>query len=302
MTVQQLLYAIEIEKQGSINAAAHILFISQPTLSIAIKELEKEIGFSIFRRTNKGIFLTDLGKEFIYYAKNVIIQMESLTNYCSLKTKIFSNRLNISSQHYAFINDAFIEYIEDIDSDDYNFRVKETQSIIAIQDVIDGKSDLAFILKSTFNKPFLEDLFDKKKIEYKKISDVKTHVFLSINNPLANKKSIHLDDLKEYPVVLYEQEGNEFFAEELIIQSDLKKIIYINDRATSMSIISRSNAYNLGTGYLSKEMKNAGMKAIPLENDIGEKEIGWIHLKKNIPTSQMLRFIDIVKRNLQNNN
>ncbi len=301
MTIQQLLYAIEIEKQGSINAAATILFISQPTLSIAIRELEKEIGFNIFKRNNKGIILTENGIEFIYYAKNVLMQMESLTNYCHHKTKSFSNKLFVSSQHYAFVSDAFSEYIKDFENEEYNFKIKETQSITAIDDVIHGKSDLAFILINTFNRLFLSEIFEKRGIAYHKICDVTTHVFLSEKHPLANKKSINLDDLEPYPVVVYEQEGNELFAEELIIQSDLKKVIYINDRATSMSVIANSNGYNLGTGYLSKEMYDVGMRAIPLENDIGEKEIVWIHLEKIKPTNQTLEFVSLVEKKLLEN-
>ena len=154
MTIQQLLYTIEIEKQGSINAAATNLFISQPTLSIAIKELEKEIGFKIFKRNNKGIILTENGIEFIYYAKNVLMQMESLTNYCHHKTKSFSKKLFVSSQHYAFVSDAFSEYVKDFENEEYNFKIKETQSLTAIDDVIHGKSDLAFILINTFGNFF----------------------------------------------------------------------------------------------------------------------------------------------------
>lgn len=301
MRIQQLIYAIEIEKQGSINAAANKLFISQPTLSIAVKELENEIGFKLFKRTNKGIIPTDQGIDFIYYAKNVVLQMDSLTNYCNLKTRNFSNTLLVSTQHYAFVSDAFIKYLKDIKFDDYKYKIKETQSIIAIEDVVDEKSDIAIILKSPFNIQFLDDLFEKKKITYNKIADVSTHVFLSKNHPLATKETISLKELKPYPVVVFEQEGSELFAEELIIQSGLNKVIYINDRATSMNVISETNAYNLGTGYLCRKMLSSGLIAIPLENDVGQKEIGWIHLEKNTPSTQVLRFIDLVRDNLDNN-
>lgn len=298
MTIQQLLYVIEIEKRGSINAAANKLFISQPTLSIAIKELEKEVGFDIFVRNNKGISVTEDGIEFIYYAKNVLMQMESLSNYCHHKTKSFSNKLFVSSQHYGFVSDAFGEYIKEFNNQEYNFKIKETQSVSAIDDVVHGKSDLAFILMNSSNRLFLKDIFDKRGIIYHKICKVKAHVFLNQNHPLVNRKSINLDDLEPYPVIVYEQEGNELFAEELMIQSDSNKVIYINDRATSMSVLANTNGYNLGTGYLSKEMYEVGLRSVPLENDIGEKDIIWIHLAKTKPTNQALKFVGIVKNKL----
>lgn len=295
MTIQQLIYVIEIEKQGSINAAANSLYTSQPTISIAIKEIEEEIGYRIFSRTNKGIILTSQGAEFIHHAKKVLYEYDTLNEICLQKTRQCEIKFRVSSQHYAFLNEAFIRFLNMHKHNSYNFVIKETKSLEAINDVYQKKSDLAFIMIGESNRTILNEIFEKKNIVFHNLFNPKPHVFLNKNHPLALNKTIALEQLVEYPVIIFEQDGSDLLAEELIVQKKLSKVIYVNDRATLIGIVSNSDAYNIGTGYLSKEMTDSGMKSIPMEVKQTHQEIGWIHLEKYEPSLLVYQFIDIAK-------
>ena len=300
MTLQQLIYVIEIDKYGSFNAAANNLFISQPTISVAIKELEDEIGYKIFLRTNKGTELTSNGIEFIHYAKNVLIEYEKLCDTFTQKKVTNKLKFRVSSQHYAFLSEAFVKFLEQYNYDSYNFVIKETKSLEAIEDVFQRKSDFAIILINDYNRTVLEDVFLKKGIDFHILANPKPHVTFRKNHPLANFKTITLEQLIDYPAIIFEQDGNDLLSEELIIQKQLPKVVFVNDRASLINIVINSDAYNIGTGYISKEMLDSGMVVKPmyLLHD-STQEIGWIHLKKYKPSIVTYQFIDIIKELLK---
>ncbi|MDH6603851.1 DNA-binding transcriptional LysR family regulator [Bacilli bacterium PM5-9] len=302
MTLQQLLYVIEIDKQGSFNAAATALYASQPTISVAIRDLEEEIGYKIFLRTNRGIKLTNRGVEFIHYAKKVIYEYDQLNEACLEYSKKDKIKFRVSSQHYGFLSEAFIIFFNSHNYDTYNFVMKETKSLEAIEDVFQKRSNIAIIAVTENNRTILEDIFEKKGIVFNHLSYPKPHVFVRKDHPLTKKDKIKVEDLSDFPALLYEQDGNDLLSEELVIQRKLNKVMYINDRATLIGIIGNSDAYNIGTGYLSDEMKNANMIAIPIESKHAtSQELGWIHLEKYEPSIEAYQFIEIIRKLLNKN-
>ena len=139
MTLAQLRYAITVANSNSMNEAARNLFISQPSLSSAIRELEEEIGVELFRRTNRGISVTPEGEEFLGYARQVVEQYELIeSKYVSKEhTK---KKFSVSMQHYTFAVNAFVEMVKQFGMDEYEFAVHETRTYDIITDVKDLKA------------------------------------------------------------------------------------------------------------------------------------------------------------------
>lgn len=296
ITILQLMYVCEIEKRGSLSAAATSLYITQPTLSSAIKELESNLGYKIFTRDQKGSIPTTHGAMFIAQAKTV------LKHYSALKTsylEIFPTRsttLKISSQHYAFLSEAINIYIKRHQCLEYNFVVKECKTFEVINDVFERKCDIGFVMMNDNNSSVLAAIFEQKAIQFKPLFNFKPHAFVNTNHPLTKYTSIALEDLYEYPTVVFEQEGNSLLSEELILQTALNKVIYVSDRATLMTLIANTDAYNIGTGYLSCEMKKIGMKAIPINNQLLPLQLGLIYLEEQQITQQAQILVRIIKR------
>lgn len=134
MTLQQLKYIVEIVNRGSMREAASRLYVSQPSLSAAVKELETELGFDIFIRSNKGISLSMQGSEFLGYARQVLEQAELLENRF-LGKKPARRIFSVSAQHYAFAVNAFVSLIREYDATEYEFAIRETKTHEIVEDV-----------------------------------------------------------------------------------------------------------------------------------------------------------------------
>ena len=159
ISLQQIRYIIEVAECGSINAASQQLYVSQPTLSATIKDTEQELGISIFNRTNRGITLTSEGTEFIGYARQILEQFDLFEARYSNTHNSSSGRLAISSQHYAFCVEAFVDLAEEYDEKEYDFSLRETRTADIIDDVKDYRSELGIIYLSDFNSKVLTKAF-----------------------------------------------------------------------------------------------------------------------------------------------
>lgn len=296
ITILQLMYVCEVEKQGSFSAAATSLYISQPTLSFAIKELETCLGYQLFTRTQKGSIPTNHGTVFITKAKKVLNHYYELNSSYLESLPIQSYNLKISSQHYAFLSEAINIYIKRNHLQDYSFTLKECKSFEVINDVFEKKCDIGFIMMNDNNSDILSTIFKQKSILFTPLFKFNVHAFIQKNHPLAKNKVIALEELYEYPTVIFEQEGNSLLSEEMILQKVLNKVIYVSDRATLMTIIANTDAYNIGTGYLSYEMKKIGMIAIPLSNVKTPLHLGLIHLKDEHIPKQTQSLLSIINR------
>lgn len=286
MTLQQLKYAIEIAKCGSMNIAAKKLFITQPSLSNAIRELEEELNISIFQRTNRGISITVEGAEFLGYARQVIEQAELLEKRY-FNSRPSAQHFSVSTQHYAFAVNAFVELIKEYGVDEYEFNLRETKTYEIIDDVKNLRSEIGILYLNEFNSKVMNKLFKESNLKFTKLFTAKPHVFISIKNPLSEKKSVTLEDLEEYPYLCFEQgEYNSFhFSEEILSTLSHRKTIRVSDRATLFNLLIGLNGYTISTGILSSDLNGNDIIPVPLEIE-EEITVGWIS-HKNMTLSQL---------------
>lgn len=268
MTLQQLKYVITISKSGSMHTAADELFITQPNLSKAIKDLELEMGITIFNRTNKGVLLTDDGTKFLSYARQVVEQANLLEDIYKNKESI-KRIFAISSQHYGFVVNAFVKLVETLGKDTYEFSLRECKTYDVINDVKDGRSELGVIYFSRFNSEIMKKVISSNGLSYEFLFEAKPHVLLSKNHPLANKERLTLDDLDAYPRLSYDQGLNNsfYYSEEPHVLESVSKAIVVSDRATLFNILIGLNGYTISSGMISSSLDGNNIISIPLETD-----------------------------------
>ncbi|WP_136604269.1 LysR family transcriptional regulator [Paenibacillus dokdonensis] len=276
MTLQQLKYVIEVANRGSMNEAAKRLFISQPSLSNAIKDLEEEIRIQIFERTNKGISLSKEGAEFLGYARQVIEQAELLESRY-LNAKPSPQHFSVSTQHYAFAVNAFVNLVGEYGQDEYELALRETKTHEIIQDVKSQRSEIGILYLNEFNSKVINRLLKDANLKFTSLFTAKPHIFISIHNPLAKQSVVTIDQLQDYPYLSFEQgEFNSFhFSEEILSTLSHPKSIRVNDRATLFNLLIGLNGYTISTGVLSADLN--GNEIIPVPLDIEETiNVGWI--------------------------
>jgi len=295
MTFQQLRYFLEAVNQASISKAAKELFITQPSLSSAIKELEVEVGVELFRRTPKGIILTVEGIEFLGYARQVIEQT-SLLEQRYMERKPSRRLCAISTQHYAFAVDAFVNMVKKSGADEYEFTLRETRTYDIIEDVKTLRSDIGILYKNSFNKKVIEKLLRENGLAFHVLFIAKPHVFVSISNPLVNKKYVTMEDLEGFPCLTFDQgEHNSFYySEEILSTVYSKKSIRVSDRATMYNLMIGLNSYTISTGVMSAELIGDNFASIPLKVD-DLIEVGWIAHNSIQLTKQAEMYIEELK-------
>lgn len=269
ISLQQLRYIIEVAECGSINAASQQLYVSQPTLSATIKDTEQELGISIFNRTNRGITLTSEGTEFIGYARQILEQFDLFEARYSNTHNSSSGRLAISSQHYAFCVEAFVDLAEEYNEKEYDFSLRETRTADIIDDVKDYRSELGIIYLSDFNSKVLTKAFSDAGLTFVPLFQAHPHIFVGKQHPLAQRKSVMPDDLQDYPRYSFEQGTNNsfFFSEEPLSHLPHRQNITYSDRGTLTNLLTNHNGYTVTTGVRSGEMGQSNIVAIPLEVD-----------------------------------
>ena len=278
LTLQQLKYVVTIADAGSMNIASKQLFISQPSLSGTIKELEKEIGFEIFARSNRGIWMTPDGEEFLGYARQVLEQFKLLEGkYIGKKSK---KKFSVSMQHYTFAVEAFIETAKQAGMDEYEFAVYETKTFEVIENVKSFKSELGVLYTTDFNQKVIKKILAENSLEFVELFQCDTYVYLWGGHPLGTQSAISMKELEGYPCLQFDQgkNGSLFLAEEMKSTYQYKKVILANDRATMLNLMIGLNGYTLCSGIICEELNGGDFKAIPLKES--EKMcIGYIKRK-----------------------
>ncbi|MDR3136104.1 MAG: LysR family transcriptional regulator [Coriobacteriales bacterium] len=295
MTLQQLKYFIEIVNRGSINKAAEHLFITQPSLSNALKDLENELTLDLIIRTPRGISLTADGVEFLGYARQVVEQ-SGLLEERFLRKKPSRKILSISMQHYAFTINAFVNMVKKTNADEYEYILREGRTFEIIEDVKNLRSEIGILFVSTFNRKVMEKTFRENGLAFHPLFISKPHIFTGSGSPLAKKKAVTLDDLANYPRLSFEQgDFNSFyFSEEILSAEFSKKDIKVGDRATIFNLMIGLNGYTISTGIVSADLNGENIKAIPLLVD-DEIEVGYIAHKDIGLTRQANSYLDELK-------
>lgn len=276
MTLQQLKYIIMIAETGSITTAAGRLFIAQPSLSKSVAELEKEMGITIFNRSNRGVYLSEEGTKFLSYARQVVEQAEILER--EYKAAPPPNRaFAVSSQHYAFVVNAFVELVREYGREKYEFTLRELKTAEIIEDVRTHRSDIGVLYLSRFNREVIRHILQNEELKFEPLFTAKPHVFVSRSNPLVGRKAVTLEDLKAYPRLTYDQgvKNSFYFAEELHITAESPKNIIVSDRATLFNLLIGLDGYTISSGVLSEDLNGSNIVSIPLESD-EQMEIGYI--------------------------
>ena len=291
MTIQQLKYVITISEVGSLNKAAEVLYIAQPSLTSSLQELERELGITIFNRSGRGVTQTNDGAEFLQYARQVVQQYDTLLEkygeYGKLKKKF-----GISTQHYSFAVKSFVEMVKHFDTTEYEFAIRETYTREVIDDVASGKSEIGILYLSDFNRKAIEKFLRTNDLEFHHLINCDAYVYLWKGHPLADKKVIRFDDLADYPCLSFEQgaAGSFYFAEEILSTNEYPRTIKATDRATMLNLMIGLNGYTLCSGIICEELNGSDYIAVPFEpekDDVGDQmEIGYI-VKKNIILSAM---------------
>ena len=278
MTLQQIKYVIAIANTNSMNEAAKNLFVSQPSLSSAIKELEDELQITIFSRTNKGVVITQEGEEFLIYAKQILDQVELLEEkYINHDIK---KKFGVSTQHYSFAVKAFVEMVKDFDMNKYEFAIRETRTNSILEDVKNGKSEIGILYINDFNEKVIHKLLKSNELQFEELIKCKGYVYLWKDHPLAKNKIITMKELEDYPCLAFEQgENNSFyFAEEILSTYNYPKIIKACDRATMLNLMVGLNGYTLCSGIICEELNGSDYRAVPLETEQIMK-IGMTYIK-----------------------
>ncbi|MFU1795807.1 LysR family transcriptional regulator [Paenibacillus azoreducens] len=299
MTLQQLRYVIEVANRGSMNEAAKRLFISQPSLSNAIKELEKELRITIFERTNKGITLSKEGAEFLGYARQVMEQAELLEGRY-LNAKPSPQHFSVSTQHYAFAVNAFVNLVREYGHEEYELALRETKTHEIIQDVKSQRSEIGILYLNEFNSKVINRLLNDANLKFTSLFTAKPHIFISIYNPLAKQPIVTIDQLAEYPYLSFEQgEYNSFhFSEEILSTLSHPKSIRVNDRATLFNLLIGLNGYTISTGVLSADLNGNEIIPVPLvcEETIN---VGWISHQNAALSKLALAYIDALHQAIE---
>lgn len=304
MTLTQLNYIITIAETSSMNKAAELLYVSQPSLTNAIKELEKELGITIFRRGGRGVTLTNDGAEFLLYAKQIYGQYESvLEKYGKGGTR--KKKFGVSTQHYSFAVKAFVDMVKEFDMSKYEFAIRETKTAEVIGDVGTVKSEIGILYLCDFNRKSMERLLKSAGLEFHHLIDCQAYVYIWKNHPLANETSICFEQLEEYPCLSFEQGDNSsfYFAEEILSTNEYPRIIRANDRATMLNLMVGLNGYTLCSGIICEELNGGEYIAVPFEDDELNKnsimEIGYITRKNTILSRMGELYVEALKSYLQ---
>ena len=297
MTLQQIFYALTIAETKSMNKAAEKLFISQPTLTSAIKELENNLGITIFRRTSRGVEKTNDGEEFLVYARQLYQQYELLEEKYTAGGSV-KRKFGVSTQHYSFAVKAFVETVKRFDTSEYEFAIRETKTYEVITDVGSLKSEIGILYMSDFNRKILSKMLRENGLIFHKLIECMAYVYLWKHHPLANRKSIGMHDLADYPCLSFEQGDNSsfYFAEEILGENEYSRTIKACDRATMLNLMIGLNGYTLCSGIICEELNGSDYIAVPFEADEDNQnsvmEIGYILKKDNLVSQIAEIYID----------
>ena len=305
MTLTQLNYIITIARTRSINRAAEQLYVSQPSLTSAIKELEKELGITLFYRSGRGVTLTGDGEEFLQYARQLYGQYETILEKYK-ENGTLKKKFGVSAQHYSFTVKAFVEMAKQFDMAKYEFAIRETKTGEVIRDVSSMRSEIGILYLSEFNRKSLEKLLRSAGLTFHHLIDCQAYVYLWKEHPLAKEASISFGQLQDYPCLAFEQgdDSSFYLAEEILSTNEYSRIIRANDRATMLNLMVGLNGYTLCSGIICEELNGNEFAAVPFRDDRDNPnsvmEIGYIVRKDTIPSRMGELYIEELKKYLGN--
>lgn len=294
MTLLQMNYILEIDRCGSMNKAAQSLFVSQSALSSAISEVEKELGLTIFHRSNRGIALTEDGRELVAQIAPIVEQSRRLSRYYGRRKAGDRARLSIASQRYPFCAKAFVEVLHRMEEQPLQAALKEMDMPAVIQDVASGGSGLGVIFVSDLTERAIRRSLEEKDLVFEPLVTLRPHVFLRRGHPLAGETSVTVEQLRPYPHAVFTQSDSDLnFAEEAVAGTgvDFARMIYVCDRATIYNVMAHTDCVSTGSGILPEGYADEGLAAIPL-GDGRDMRLGVIRRRGHPLTEPEQSFVE----------
>jgi len=298
MTLQQLKYMITVAEKGSITEAAKELFISQPSLSGAIKEVENEAGITIFNRCRAGVALTTEGMEFLGYARQVVQQMELLESRY-IENQPEKQRFCISTQHYTFAINAFVKLLKEMDPGEFDFTFRETTTEEVIKDVQNRRSEIGILYMNHFNARMILKNLEEAGLEFAELFQSKSYIYVTDTHPLARKKEIKFRDLKPYTFLSFGkgEYNSNYFSEEILKILEHRRNIKVSDRSTLFYLLRKMGGFTICTQMVNKELQGEDIVAVPL-NVEGAIKVGFVLYKDECPGDIGKRYMEIVREDI----
>ena len=303
MTLTQLRYLMTIAKTGSFNKAAEQLYVSQPSLTSAVKELERELGITLFYRSGRDVTLTGDGTEFLLYAKQLYGQYEDILERYG-KGSSHRKRFGVSTQHYSFAVKAFVDMAKQFDMSQYEFAIRETRTAEVISDVSTMKSEIGVLYLCDLNRRSMEKLLRSAGLEFHHLIECQAYVYLWKGHPLAKERSIRFEQLRDYPCLSFEQGDDSAFylAEEILSTNEYARVIRASDRATMLNLMVGLGGYTLCSGIICEELNGSDYLAVPFEadeqNQNSTMEIGYVVRKHTMPSRIGGLYVEELKKYL----
>lgn len=294
MTLQQLKYAVTVAECGTISAAAEKLFISQPSLTTAIRELESEMGVTIFSRTNRGVIVSREGEEFLGYARQILSQAQLLQERFSGREQ-GEKRFAVSSQHFNFTVLAFSRLVQNFRGPRYSFHFRETTTYEVLKDVSQLRSEVGILALNEDNERFLRRMFGKLGLEFTELKRVQAELFVSAEHPLAGRRFVTVEDVSPYPCITFEQgeHNGQFFFEGLsAVAAQSHKTICVRERATEYQLLRALNGFSPDVGV--SAMYREEFVSLPLEPKQFHT-IGYILRRDVTPSPMTLEYIQTLR-------
>lgn len=298
MRIEQIEQVITIASTGSISKAAHQLYISQPNLSLSIKNLENELHAQLFKRTSKGIELTKFGREFLAFAQPTFQQFQYLQEYCHSIHNKTPLTFHVSCQYLKFASSLFIRIYKKYRENQINFSFREEPLLDIIESVHTQRSEVGLFILSQSQKRMLLRMLKLKNLEYTTIAEERAAAILGPHNPLYDKKlaGVTMDMLRPFPYVAYFDDNYNLSFEQSGLGIDRPyNYIQVSDRASMNDFISQTDAYTLGihsrNAYSNTEYYS-NVRALPLTEPELLFELGWIKHKSHPLSAVAEEFIN----------
>ena len=277
MTLLQMSYILEVDRCGSMNRAARNLFLSQSALSAAIAEVERELGVTIFLRTNRGVTLTEEGR-----AADRI-------------------SLSVASQRYPFCAKAFVEFLHLLDEPHIQVSFKEMEMAAVIDEVTARRSAFGIIFVSDMTEHFIGRILREKNLTFQPLVDIRPRVFLRKGHPLSGERAVRLEQLYAYPYAVFTQsDSNYHFAEEAVVGTgaEFDRVVSVSDRATAYNVMAHTDCVSTGSGVLPDGYGDDRLMTLPLIGDVPDMRLGVIRPRDVPLTPHGQQFVDILQHTL----
>ena len=272
MNTQYLVYALEVERVGSISQAAQNLYIAQPNLSKAIKDLEKELGFSLFKRTSNGVQVTESGSEFLYHAKQITEQLDAISR---IQNRSGNGKLfyKLSIPRGSYIAEGFTSFVAELEADKgMDITLNETNSLGTIANVTDRGYNVGIIRYPVSEEAYFLSILKNNRLQHEIIWEFEYVLVMSKDHPLADKEEITVSDLKSYIQITH---GDTDFHQDKNItnkkEDEHKKTIYVYERGSQFDLLANVPTTYMWVSPIPKhilEKNNLIQKSCKVDNNI----------------------------------